>query len=28
MDDLIHPNENGYALMCDKILQAVAEYVP
>ncbi len=28
MSDPVHPNAKGYALMCDKILQALQEYVP
>ncbi len=28
MSDPVHPNTKGYAIMCDKILQALQEYVP
>ena len=28
MSDLVHPNSKGYVIMCDKILQALQEYVP
>lgn len=28
MSDPVHPNTKGYGLMCDKILQALQEYVP
>lgn len=28
MSDLVHPNTKGYGIMCDKILQALQEYVP